>query len=878
MSSTDATTPHVPDKPTLDGLDVRWGEHWQADGTYAFDRNTDRDAVFSIDTPPPTVSGSLHVGHVFSYTHTDTVARFQRMRGRNVFYPIGWDDNGLATERRVQNFFGVRCDPSLPFDPAFEPPAKPDPKNQVPVSRPNFVELCKRLVADDEVAFEELFRRLGLSVDWDYLYTTIGDETIRTSQAAFLRNLARGEAYQHEAPTLWDVDFRTAVAQAELVDKELPGAYHKIAFARVTGSEGSASDEPHGGSGESERSERTPVPSIVIDTTRPELIASCCALVAHPDDARYQPLFGTTVVTPLYGVEVPVVAHELAEPDKGTGIAMICTFGDVTDVTWWRELDLPTRTLIGRDGRFSTAEPAWIPAAGQQPYAAIAGKTAKQAQAIVVEQLRESGALQGEPRPIQHPVKFYEKGDRPLEIVASRQWYIRNGGRSAELRATFLRLGEELRFHPDHMRHRYSNWVEGLNGDWLISRQRFFGVPFPVWYPVDADGEPVYDQPILPDEAALPIDPSTDVPAGYTAEQRNQPGGFAGDGDVMDTWATSSLTPQVAGRWLDDPGLFARVFPMDVRPQAHDIIRTWLFATVVRAHYEHGSLPWFNAAISGWILDPDRKKMSKSVGNVVTPLPLIDQYGADAVRYWGACARPGVDTAFDEGQMKIGRKLANKLLNASKFVLAAGAAPDGATPTAAVDLAMLARLDEVVDEATRAFDEYDYARALERTEGFFWWFCDDYVELVKGRGYGSQGDAAAASARAGLRLALGTLHRLFAPFLPFVTEEVWSWWQAGSVHRAAWPAPALLSGDAGLLEPVSAILSTIRRAKTDAKVSQRAAVERVDVGGPPAVLDALAAAESDLRDAGSVASFTTTAAEQLTCVVVLAMADGDAPA
>ena len=860
MSPADPATPNlIPDRPTLDGVEGRLSARWEADGTYRFDPDTTRAEVYSIDTPPPTVSGQLHVGHVFSYTHTDTVARYQRMRGRNVFYPIGWDDNGLATERRVQVFYGVRCDPSLPFDPSFEPPAKPDPKHQIPVSRPNFVALCKRLVAADEVAFEEMFRRLGLSVDWSYLYTTIGDETVRTSQAAFLANLSRGEAYQQEAPTLWDVDFRTAVAQAELIDKEMPGAYHAIAFDRM------------GPSGE----------AVVIDTTRPELIASCCALVAHPDDARFQPLFATTVRTPLYGVEVPILAHPLADPDKGTGIAMICTFGDTTDVTWWRELDLPTRALIGRDGRFIAGAPEWIPASGQESYAAIAGTTAKQAQKIVVEQLRGSGALQSEPRPISHPVKFYEKGDRPLEIVASRQWYIRNGGRSADLRDTFLRLGEQLRFHPDFMRHRYANWVEGLNGDWLISRQRFFGVPFPLWYRIDEHGEPNFDEPLLPDRGDLPVDPSTDVPAGYTAEQRDQPGGFAGDGDVMDTWASSSLSPQVGGRWLADPDLFAKVFPMDLRPQAHDIIRTWLFATVVRAHFEHGALPWANAAISGWILDPDRKKMSKSIGNVVTPLPLIEQYGADAVRYWAANARPGVDTAFDEGQMKIGRKLATKLLNASKFALMVGqtahsetapsnghagedeaadeATSSGSADISAVieplDLAMLTRLDRVVADATSAFEAYDYARALERTEAFFWWFCDDYVELVKGRSYGGHGAAAAHSARAALRTALSTLHRLFAPFLPFVADEVWSWWQAGSVHRAAWPEPLGVSGDEAMLDPVSVVLSHIRRAKTDAKVSQRAEVAEVTVAASPAMRAALESAHGDLSDAGSVVSF-----------------------
>ncbi|MCU1454685.1 MAG: tRNA synthetase valyl/leucyl anticodon-binding protein [Acidimicrobiales bacterium] len=843
--------PNVPEKPSLEGLEARWDERWQADGTYRFDRTKTRADVYAIDTPPPTVSGSLHVGHVFSYTQTDAIARFQRMRGREVFYPMGWDDNGLPTERRVENYFGVRCDPTVPYVEDFTPPgtAPKERRDYAAISRRNFIELCERLTETDEQAFEDVFRRLGLSVDWQLTYTTVSERTQRISQRAFLRNLARGEAYSTEAPSLWDTTFQTAVAQAELEDRERPGAYHDLAFHRTDG----------GG-------------DVIISTTRPELVVSCVALVAHPDDERYQALFDSTVTTPAFGVEVPFRAHPLAEPDKGTGVAMICTFGDTTDVTWWRELDLQTRAVIGKDGRLASEPPAWL-ASGEarERYGRIAGKAAGGARQAMVEILGETGELLGEPKPITHPVKFYEKGDRPLEIVTTRQWYIRNGGRSAELREELLARGREVAWHPEHMRHRFDNWVEGLNGDWLVSRQRFFGVPFPLWYPVDAEGRPDHDHPIVPDEASLPIDPQSHVPPGFSEAQRGQPGGFMGDPDVMDTWATSSLTPMIASGWEEDADLFERTYPMDLRPQAHDIIRTWLFSTVVRSHLEHKTAPWAHAALAGWILDPDRKKMSKSKGNVVVPTAMLEEYGTDAVRYWSTSARPGTDTAFDAGQMKIGRRLAMKVLNASRFALGAGDVAVEGVVTEPIDRAMLAELADLVDEATRAFEAYDYARALQRSEEFFWRFCDDHLELVKGRAYGDS--AASTSARVALRTALSTLLRLFAPFLPFVTEEVWSWCQtddgplpgftAGSIHRAAWPDSASLRDAAGtvadgpsVLAVSAEVLGRVRKAKSDAKVSMRAEVATVVVSDTAERLAALGAAADDLRDAGKVADLT----------------------
>ncbi len=832
----------------------RWDAHWQQLGVYHYDPSRPRAETWVVDTPPPTTSGTLHIGHVFSYTQTDIVTRYQRMRGKSVYYPMGWDDNGVPTERRTQNLFHVRCNPELPRDPSLAlEPANAKQKSNPPrvISRPDFIDLCARVTAEDEKAFLALWRRVGLSVDWRTEYATIDERSRRMAQLSFWDLFQKGHVYQSDAPFMWDVDFQMAVAQAEVEDKLRPGAYHDLEFAVEGGG------------------------AFTISTTRPELLGACVGVTAHPSDTRHQGLFGKRAITPLFRAPVPIFASEKADPEKGTGILMVCTFGDQADVEWWRDHKLALRQVLGKNGRMapvtfgSEAFPSLDADAANRAYAEISGRNLKQARTRIVELLRDPAAsatgngapLVREPQPIEHAVKFYEKGDSPLEFLPTRQWFVR----LLDKKEALLAKGAEIQWHPEHMRKRYEDWTRNLAFDWCISRQRYFGVPIPVWYPLDAAGLPDYSRTIVADPNRLPIDPMTDAPVGYQESQRGQPNGFSGEADVFDTWFTSSLTPQIASRWRLEPERHARLFPADLRAQAHDIIRTWAFYTIAKALLHENSVPWRQIAISGWILDPDRKKMSKSIGNVVTPIEPIEKFGADAIRYWSGSARLGADTALDENVFKVGKRLVTKLFNASKFALAQSAEP-GPISTE-LDRAFVGELRELVAHCSAAYEKLDYARALELTESFFWKrFTDTYLELAKARARCESDAAGRASAVTTLRLALSVLVRLFAPVLPYISEEIWSWAFAdeigrASVHAAAWPGAADFSGiaapaDAASFDAAVACFLAINKAKADANVSAGRETLRLALAAAPATRARLAPVMSDVLLAARCAEHT----------------------
>lgn len=837
----------------------KWVAKWEELGINEWDEGRSEEEAFIVDTPPPTVSGSLHIGHVFSYTQTDLVVRYQRMLQKNIMYPMGWDDNGLPTERRVQNKFNIRCNPHLPYNEKWKPVESSKDsklKDSVEVSRENFIEACEKVTFEDEAAFEDLWKRLGLSVDWKQSYSTINSHCRKVSQLSFLDLFEKGLVYSSESPTMWDVEFQTALAQADLEDREIRGAYHDLLFS-VEGS----SEE------------------FIISTTRPELLVSCIAVVAHPEDERYKKYFGSYAVTPLFSAKVPILPAEHADPEKGTGILMVCTFGDIHDVEWWKTSSLPLKQAIGRDGRFLSVDFDSLPFMSLDPekakkaYKEIEGLSIIKARESIVNLLLKKGSafsgsssMKSKPRPIEHPVKFYEKGSSPIEFVTTRQWFIKLLDHKKEL----LAQGEKINWHPDYMKSRYSHWVEGLNHDWCISRQRFFGVPFPVWYQVKENGEVDYKNPILASKETLPVDPLSEVPPGYDESQRGVPGGFIGDPDVMDTWATSSMTPQIVSHWGENDERHFKLFPMDIRPQSHEIIRTWAFYTILKAWMHFDEIPWKNILISGWILDPDRKKMSKSKGNVVTPHNLLAQYSSDAVRYWASRARLGVDTAFDEKVFKSGQKLSTKIFNASRFVLMQIASyldshsemPDVSAISEELDRAFISRIKNMIEKGSESFETFDYATVLQIVESNFWFFCDNYLELVKGRIYSSDNEESRASAIATLSYSLSVFLRMFSPFMPYITEEVWSWFFAEnqgqpSIHKSSWPTIKEIQtvkapNDFGVLNTVIEVVEAIRSEKSSQQKTLKWPVQTLEIIGKEDILEPLNLVLEDIRRVGRV--------------------------
>lgn len=803
----------LPDTYNHSEAEQRWQQAWEGNKVFRWESHLPREQTYVIDTPPPTVSGQLHMGHVFSYTQADFIARYQRMAGKTVFYPMGFDDNGLPTERLVEKEKKVRA---------------------TDMSREDFIALCNGVSEEARKEFRNLFTSIALSVDWEQEYHTVSDQSRKISQLSFLDLARKDRAYRKLQPMLWDPVDQTAIAQAEVEDKEQPSFFNDIAFA-IDGS-----DE-----------------KITIATTRPELLAACVAIFYHPEDARYKHLKGKYAVTPLFGVKVPVMEDDTVEPEKGTGIMMCCTFGDEADIEKWRKHNLPMRLVLNKYGKLhfvateagyepvqQDGEAVVYPASANGVIEALQGLKTKAAREKSIELLKESGDLL-ESKPIVHAVKCAERSGAPLEILPTYQWFVKVLDEKAELKAK----AAQCQWHPPFMRVRMDQWIDGLSWDWCISRQRYFGVPFPVWYSKRAgeEGRILFAE---PDQ--LPVNPLVDLPKGYTRDE------VAAEADVMDTWATSSISPQLSSRSINadladgDAQRHAKLFPADLRPQAHEIIRTWAFYTLVKSHLHENTIPWKNVMISGWCLASDKTKMSKSKGNVVTPVDLVRDKGADVVRYWASTSRLGADTAFSEDVLKIGRKLVNKLWNATKFAAIHLNHLTETPKTAAEEVAagrvscvldkwILTRLHRTIAIATQEFERYEYADARAAIEDFFWNdFCDNYLELVKNRVYGNDGtEADRLSAVIAIYHCLNGILRLFAPFVPHITEELYShifdgeYEKAGSLHaRGSWPKAADFPCDADAetagIDAVE-LLNVVRRLKSERNVSIKYPIERFEV-------------------------------------------------
>ena len=791
------TTPSLTQRYDFLTQEKQWQEVWAMKKLYSWDPNATREETFAVDTPPPTVSGHLHIGHACSYTQADFIVRFQRMIGKNIFYPMGFDDNGLPTERLVEKQQGVRA---------------------TTLSREAFVALCQSVVATEEEKFRILFKAMGLSVDWALEYQTISPLSCKLSQMSFLALLGKGEIYRSEQPVLWDPADQTALAQADIEDKERISYTNEILFQHAS------TNQP-----------------LAIATTRPELLPACVALFYHPADERYQYLANAHAITPLFHNRVPILADELVQPDKGTGLVMCCTFGDQTDGIWWKKHQLPLQVVLNKEGVLAAA------AAGP-----LQGLKVNEARKKVVELLREQACLVKQTEIVQ-TIKCAERSGAPLELLPLPQWFVRTIAHKQAL----LDKAHALSWHPASRKQQLETWIQGIAWDWCISRQRYFGVPFPVWYS-RRSGE--VGKVLVPTLDQLPVNPLIDLPKGYTRAEVEP------DCDVMDTWATSSISPQLATHAINqsfavDYNRHARLFPMDLRPQAHEIIRTWAFYTLLKAHLHEGSLPWKNIMIHGWCLAPDKNKMSKSKGNTIVPETLLTQYGADVTRYWSAHARLGVDTCYCENVLKNGKRLVTKLWNAGKFIVQHVQNTNGpemqtrsgavlhASITHTLDRWLLQKVQETIEQAHTHWQAYAYTEALEVVETFFWSvFCDDYLEISKSRAYNEThtDPVGQYSAVATLYHSFYSLLQLFAPILPHVTEALshGMYPHKPSIHqRGSWPhVPFQATLSEQQLHQVTQLrnlLGLVRKAKADGQYSIKAPIALLTIPGEPLAEDLL---------------------------------------
>jgi valyl-tRNA synthetase len=763
-------------------------KYWEENGINRFQNG--KGPVYAIDTPPPTVSGDLHMGHCYSYSQTDFYARYHRMRGEAVFYPMGWDDNGLPTERLIEKRLGITPESA---------------------GTEAFLRAILETSGQLEAKYEQLWRRLGLSVDWRYAYSTISPAARRSARYSFLDLYQKGRVYSSSAPTIWCPFCKTAIAHAEVTDLQRNTEFFTLVFKLENGD------------------------TLPIATTRPEMLPACVAVFVHPEDGRYRHLIGRKARTPQFEGEVPVLGDPLADHKKGTGAVMCCTFGDSTDIKWWREHELPLITIITAEGKLN--ELGGI----------LAGLDIKAARRKIIEELNNSGLVLKREAAVQ-TVSVHERCETPVEYLETRQWFIK----ILDQKERLLEAGRQVNWHPSYMLSRYEDWVRHLEWDWCISRQRYHGVPFPVWYCARCR------EIVLAEASELPVDPRTRLPAKPCRCGSNE---FMPENSVMDTWMTSSLSPQIAGKWLEDKDLFERVFPMSLRPQAHDIIRTWAFYTIVKSLYHFKKAPWSHIAISGHGLSPEGHKVSKSKGaSVIDPLKMMEKYSADAIRYWAASSKLGEDSMISEDKIAFGQRLVNKLWSVAGFAqrfLQDYRAPAASPPLLPVDKWALSRLQRLIQTTTECFENYDHAQAKIKIEAYFWdVLTDNYLEMVKTRLYDSaDGSAEKESARYTLHQVLATVLKLLAPLMPYVTEEIYQRFiavpdQADSIHLAEWPRvqSELIDNEAEALgEALVEIATAVRRYKSENKLPMGSPLERIIINTSPGeLIKNLMACETDI--------------------------------